>query len=50
MCEYKDIYIHTHIHIYICVNIYIYIYTHIYLTMGFPGGSVVKNPPNNQEM
>jgi len=25
----------------------IYIHTHLYLYRGFPGGSVVKNPPAN---
>ena len=40
MCEYKQTYIYIHT----------YIYTHIYITMGFAGGSVVKNPPNNQEI
>ena len=27
--------------------IYIYIHTHTYTYIGFPGGSVVKNPPAN---
>ena len=31
--------------IYTCV--YIYIYTHIIYTCGFPGGTIVKNPPAN---
>ena len=30
------------------IDIYIYIYAMIY-KMGFPGGSVVKNPPKMQE-
>ena len=30
---------------YVCVYIYIYIYIHIYIYIGFPDGSVVKNPP-----
>ena len=31
---------------YLCVCVYIYIYIYIYM-YGFPGGTVVKNPPVN---
>ena len=27
------------------MHIYVYMYIYIYIHMGFPGGSVVKNPP-----
>ena len=37
--------IHTHTHTHTHTHIYIYIY--IYIHTGFPGGSVVKNPPAN---
>ena len=31
----------------VCIYVCVYIYTHIYIKtrIGFPGGSVVKNPP-----
>ena len=32
-----------------CVCAHIYVYTYICIHMGFPGGSVVKNPPAMQE-
>ena len=28
-------------------TIYVYMYTYIHTSLGFPGGSVVKNPPAN---
>ena len=35
-------------HVYMSVCIYIYMYVCIYVCIwGFPGGSVVKNPPDN---
>ena len=30
---------------YMCTYIFLYTHTHTYTHMGFPGGSVVKNPP-----
>ena len=37
--------------VYMCVSVYVYIYVCMYMCvciyMGFPGGSVVKNPPTN---
>ena len=34
---------------YMCTYIFLYTHTHTYTHMGFPGGSVVKNPPAMQE-
>ena len=48
-CSYLCTFIYKHKFLYECICVHVYVSLYIYMYEGFPGGSVVKNPPAEQE-